>query len=148
MTRAAYPELSVICTLYRARLTPDMCERNMAMALRAAKLIWAGMGLKSVGWLDVDRMMVCGRCGKAAEGLAAAGVEMEVVYGKVKGELRVGWERIVGRVEGVEGGKGLGEMVLENKHARDKRWRGKAEVREKVKARAREWREKQKQKRK
>lgn len=130
----------VRCEGFHAYLSPSMCARNKAMALRAANLLHAGMGLKGVGGLDLDRMMVCGRCGRVKGELREAGIEMGEVFTKVRDEIVGDWEREEKRQESVRGDM---EGARRKEKERGRKWR--EEHREEERVRLREWRRKKRQ---
>jgi triphosphoribosyl-dephospho-CoA synthetase len=65
-------------------MTENGCRANREAASTAASLILSGMKVRSISWAGIDRMMICGRCGKMN---TPDGTNMQEAYSRVRDEI-------------------------------------------------------------
>jgi len=101
------------CEPMRAEMTEDACSANRRAALRASRLIGAGIWPSLLNEIDLDRLVRCGACQ-----WSGLGVDMGVIMKALAEEVIKRMEQI----EGMDWERGDEEVSRERQKETAKRW--------------------------
>jgi hypothetical protein len=62
MTSSNANASAIICSGFRARISQDSCDANVAIASRAIRLLSSGFSPGIINRMDLERLQICGRC--------------------------------------------------------------------------------------